>query len=62
MEANFDRTLDARYALFQGKLWSVYLHPLNSLTEEEFAAALDQVANLVETYGTTYASGQLQFR
>jgi len=62
MEANFDRALDARYALFQEKLWSVYLHPLNTLTETEFDAAVEQVANLVNTYGTTYSSGQLQFR
>ena len=62
MEANFDRTLDARYALFQGKLWSAYLHPLSTLTEVELTAALDQVANLVKTYGTTYSSSNLQFQ
>lgn len=61
LKANFDRALDARYALYQGRLWSVYLHPLSSLTEDELSSALDQVANLVKTYGSTYSSGHLQF-
>ena len=61
LNANFDRALDARYALYQGRLWSVFLHPLSSLTEAELGSALDQVANLVKTYGTTYSSGHLYF-
>ena len=62
MQANFDRALDARYALLQGKLWSVYLHPLSTLTATELTSALIQVANLVKTYGTTYSSSTLQFQ
>jgi len=62
MEANFDRALDARYALLQNKLWAVYLHPLGALTESELTSALMQVANLVKTYGTTYSSSTLQFQ
>jgi hypothetical protein len=62
MQANFDRALDARYALLQGRLWSVYLHPLSTLTATELASALMQVANLVKTYGTTYSSSPLQFQ
>ncbi len=62
MEANFDRALDARYALLQGKLWAVYLHPLGALTEAQLTSALMQVANLVKTYGTTYSSSSLQFQ
>jgi hypothetical protein len=61
LKANFDRALDARYALYQGRMWSVYLHPLSSLTEAELGSALDQVANLVKTYGSTYSSGHLLF-
>ena len=62
LEANFDRALDGRYALYRGNLWSVYLHPLSSLTEKDLASGLDQVANLVKTYGSTYSSGHLQFQ
>jgi len=62
MEVNFDRALDARYALLQGKLCAVYLHPLDTLTNTELTSALMQVANLVKTYGTTYSSSTLQFQ
>lgn len=62
MQVNFDKALDARYALFQDKLWALYLHPLGSLSETGLTSALMQVANLVETYGTTYSSSALQFQ
>lgn len=62
MQVNFDKALDARYALFQEKLWAVYLHPLGTLREAGLTSALMQVANLVKTYGTTYSSSTLQFQ
>jgi hypothetical protein len=61
LEANFSTALDARYALFRGMLWSVFLHPLDSLTEAELRSALQQVVTLVKTTGTTYASTDLSF-
>ena len=61
LQANYDRALDARYAVSDGILWSAYLHPLRSLTEEDLASALDQVRTLRKTTGTTYNSGALQF-
>jgi hypothetical protein len=61
LEANFSSALDARYALFRGTLWSVFLHPLESLTEPELQNALQQVVTLVKTTGTTYASTDLAF-
>ena len=62
MQANFDTALDARYAIAQGRLWSVYIHPLSPLDKDEFLAALGQVVNLALTYGTTYQSGLLSYR
>ena len=62
LESNFDRALDGRYALYNGNLWSVYLHPLSSLTEAELTSALKQVANLVKNYGSTYSSSHLRFQ
>lgn len=62
MQANFDTALDARYAIAQGKLWSVFIHPLGALTEDEFIAGIGQVVNLAATYGTSYSSGLLIFR
>ncbi len=61
MSANFDRALDARYALWKGELWSVYLHPLGSLSRPELESALRQVIALKKSYGTTYTSTDLTF-
>jgi hypothetical protein len=62
LAANFDRALDARYAVSGGKLWAVYLHPLGSLTETQFLDALEQTHRLKANYGTTYASSELTFQ
>ena len=35
MQANFDSTLDARYAIAQDTLWSVYIHPLSPLEKNQ---------------------------
>ncbi len=61
MQANFDSALDARYAIANGKLWAVFIHPLSELSDEEFLVGLGQTANVVLTYGTTYSSGLLIF-
>lgn len=62
MQANFDSALDARYAIAKHTLWSAFIHPLRSLSDEEFLAALGQVTNLVKSYGSSYSSGALIFR
>ncbi|MEL6774224.1 MAG: hypothetical protein AAFP23_05635 [Pseudomonadota bacterium] len=61
MQANFDSALDARYAVAQGTLWSVYIHPLRELTETQFIAAVGQVVNAATSYGTSYSSGLITF-
>ncbi len=61
MQANFDSALDARYAIAKQTLWSVYLHPLSSLRDDEFLTGLGETVNLVSTFGTTYSSGLLNF-
>lgn len=62
MQANFDSALDARYAVQGGRVWSTFVHPLNSLTDPLFRFGVDQVVNLVETFGDTYSSGGIMFR
>ena len=57
MQANFDSALDARYAIAQGTLWGAYIHPLSTLTAEEFLVGLGETANVVLSYGTSYSSG-----
>lgn len=61
LQANFDTTLDARYGYAQGKLWSVYIHPLSPLTDQQFLSGIGQTINLVKTFGSTYNSGALSF-
>lgn len=58
-EANFHSALDARYATSGGVLYSAFLHPLGSLTEQDFRSAIRQVAALVRTFGSSYSSGEL---
>lgn len=61
MQANFDSALDARYAIAEGSVWGVFIHPLSSLTDDDFLAGLGQTANVVATYGSSYSSGLLIF-
>ncbi|MEO0753772.1 MAG: type III secretion system chaperone [Pseudomonadota bacterium] len=61
MQANFDSALDARYGIAQGALWATFIHPLASLTMDDFASGIGQTVNLVRTYVTTYSSGALVF-
>lgn len=61
MQANFDKALDAKYALSRGVLWSVFAHPLKELQKEQVIDALYQVKNLVNNYGTTYTSTDFVF-
>ena len=61
MEANYDRALDAKYAISDGVLWAVFVHPLKDLTTNVLKNGLYQVRNLVYTYGTSYTSTQFVF-
>jgi len=61
MEANFHSALDARYGVSKGVLYSAYIHPMSPLTKQELESALDQVAVLARTFGSTYTSGGLTF-
>lgn len=61
LRANFHTALDARYAAGNGVLWSAFIHPLGSLTNDDLKSAIRQVATLVATFGTSYSSGELLF-
>lgn len=61
MQANFDSTLDARYAIAQGMLWGTFIHPLSSLTDQNFLSGIGQTVNIVISYGNAYSSGVLTF-
>ena len=61
MQANFNTALDARYAIAQGRLWGVYIHPLSLLKKDQFISGLGQAVNIAKTYGTLFTGGSLNF-
>lgn len=61
MQANFDTALDARYAIANGRVWAVFLHPLLSLERDQLISGIAQTVNIALTYGTLYSSGGAQF-
>lgn len=61
MQANFDTALDARYAVAQGRLWAVFIHPLAALERDQFISGMGQTVNLALTYGSLYTGGALSF-
>ncbi|PKM08149.1 MAG: hypothetical protein CVV14_05205 [Gammaproteobacteria bacterium HGW-Gammaproteobacteria-4] len=61
LQANFDAVLDARYAVANGIVWSVFIHPLPPMDEAQLANAIAQVYIAAATFGTTYTSGALVY-
>lgn len=61
LEAQFDRALDVKYALWNDVLWSCFVHPLGELTEEQVKDAVSQVYYAAKNFGTSYVSTDLQF-
>ena len=61
MQANFDAALDARYAVANGRLWGVFIHPLSPLEKDQFLSGLVQTVTVAKTYGTTFSGGAAVF-
>ncbi|MDA7816736.1 hypothetical protein N9A28_00940 [Sulfurimonas sp.] len=61
MDSNFHLALDTRYGVADDTLYSVFMHPLFSLTRDDFESALEQVYNLAKSFGKTYRSAQIEF-
>ncbi|PKV50719.1 hypothetical protein ATE84_2785 [Aquimarina sp. MAR_2010_214] len=61
MTANFHSALDVKYAITNKILWSVYIHPLKELTEEQVNSAISQVYYAAKTFGSTFSSTELIF-
>jgi hypothetical protein len=58
LEANFDETQETRYAISQGVLWGVFQHNCQSLTSEDFEAAVARLVTL-QQQGLTPSFSQL---
>ena len=61
MQANFESALDARYAVAEGTVWSVFIHPLGVLIEDQLVSAIAQTFNAAQTFGGSYSSGLFSF-
>lgn len=59
--ANFHTALDVKYAISDNILWSVFIHPLKELTEEQIYDAISQVYYAHVNFGTTFSSTSLVF-
>ncbi|MFY7670332.1 hypothetical protein ACOSP6_04535 [Tenacibaculum sp. MEBiC06402] len=59
--ANFHTALDVKYAISDNVLWSVFIHPLKELTEEQVLDAVSQVYYAKVNFGTTFSSTSLVF-
>lgn len=61
LQANFHSALDVKYAISDDIIWTVFIHPLKELSENQFIDALKQVYFGTKTFGTTYTSTDLVF-
>ncbi len=59
--ANFHTALDVKYAVSDGVLWSVFIHPLKELSEHQVEDAVSQVYHANINFGTTFTSTSLTF-
>lgn len=57
LQANFDSALDARYAVANDVLWSVFIHPLSPLDEQQLSSGVFQTFTAAATFGTLFSSG-----
>ena len=62
MQANFDTSHDARYAIAKEVVWATFMHPLASLSEKALQSAIVQVVQLANSFGKTYSSGLFIFK
>lgn len=59
--ANFHTALDVKYAVSDGILWAVFIHPLKELSEDQVKDAVSQVYYANINFGTTFTSTSLSF-
>lgn len=59
--ANFHTALDVKYAVSDGVLWVVFIHPLKELSGHQVKDAVSQVYFANINFGTTFKSTSLAF-
>lgn len=61
MNANFHTVLDVKYAISDGTIWSIFVHPLKELSREQVEDAYAQVYMAAATFGGSFSSTDLEF-
>lgn len=61
LQANFERTRNARYALHGDYLWATFGYTFVELSEAGITTAMDQVTLLADTFGATYSASLVSF-
>ncbi|MCI5054649.1 MAG: YbjN domain-containing protein [Flavobacteriales bacterium] len=61
LKANFHTALDVKYAISEGYMWSIFVHPLKELSADQVKDAIRQVYFAAATFGYTYSSTDLVF-
>ncbi len=61
LEANYARALDAKFAIGDGVVWSLFNRSLRTLDRESLRDGLEQVVTLKRNFGSSYRSTDLTF-
>lgn len=61
LAANFHTALDIKYAISDNLLWSIYVHPLKELNNDQVLDAISQVFYGNINFGTSFSSTSLVF-
>lgn len=62
LEANFDLTLETRYALYENVLWGVFQYNFDTLTTQDFSTAIQRLINLKEKGISSYFNEVIENR
>lgn len=62
LEANFDLTLETRYALYENVLWGVFQYHFYTLTIEDFSIAIQRLLDLKEQGISSYFNEVIENR
>ena len=60
--SNYDRALDAKYAIYEDLIWSTWSRRLSWSDAVEVEAAIQDVIRLARNTGTTFATGDVVYR
>jgi len=61
LEANFHSALDVKYAISDSLMWTVFIHPLKELSEDQIKDGISQLFYSAVTFGGSYSSTDLVF-